>query len=329
MQSTVTAAPGSVTADGTSSATVTVTARDAFGNPVAAQVVTIGQGAGSSTITPVSGTTNGSGVATFTVGSTTAETVTYSVSVGVTAILQTAQVVFTPGPATQLAFGQQPTDTLSGATIAPAVTVRLLDAHNNLTSSTASVSLAIKSGTGALGATLAGTASRNAVAGVATFNDLSIAKAATGYRLTAQSTGLAGADSAPFDETVGALAAGHTTISASPSAIDADGSSTSTITVRARDANDNGLTGGGATVVLSSTLGTLGSVSDNGDGTYSATLTAGSHLRLGPGNRDDQRLDDRQPGDRHVPAAADERRRRHGRAAGTDPVHRDHGHVPQ
>ena len=275
VQSTVTAAPGSVTADGTSSATVTVTARDAFGNPVAAQVVTIGQGAGSSTITPVSGTTNGSGVATFSVGSTTAETVTYSVSVGVTALLQTAQVVFTPGPATQLAFGQQPTNTLSGATIAPAVTVRLLDAHNNLTSSTASVSLAIKSGTGALGATLAGTASRNAVAGVATFNDLSITKAATGYRLTAQSTGLAGADSATFDETVGALAAGHTTISASPSAIDADGASTTTITVRARDANDNGLTGGGATVVLSSTLGTLGSVSDNGDGTYSATLTAG------------------------------------------------------
>ena len=151
----------------------------------------------------------------------------------------------------------------------------MLDAHNNLTSSTAPVSLAIKSGTGALGATLAGTASRNAVAGVATFNDLSIAKAATGYRLTAQSTGLADADSAAFDETVGALAAGHTTISASPSAIDADGSSTSTITVRARDANDNGLTGGGATVVLSTTLGTLGSVSDNGDGTYSATLTAG------------------------------------------------------
>ena len=200
---------------------------------------------------------------------------TYSVSVGVTAILQTAQVVFTPGPATQLAFSQQPTDTLSGATIAPAVTVRLLDAHNNLTSSTALVSLAIKSGTGALGATLAGTAGRNGVAGIATFNDLSIAKAATGYRLTAQSTGLSGADSAPFDETVGALAAGHTTISASPSAIDADGSSTSAITVRARDANDNGLTGGGATVVLSSTLGTLGSVSDNGDGTYSATLTAG------------------------------------------------------
>ena len=54
-------------------------------------------------------------------------------------------------PATQLAFGQQPTDTLSGATIAPVVTVRLLD--NNLTSSTASVSLAITSGTGGVGAT--------------------------------------------------------------------------------------------------------------------------------------------------------------------------------
>ena len=93
--------------------------------------------------------------------------------------------------------------------------------------------------------------------------------------MTAQSTGLASADSATFDENVGALAAGHTTISASPSTIDADGSSTSSVTVHARDANDNALTGGGATVVLSSTLGSLGSVTDNGDGTYSAILTAG------------------------------------------------------
>ncbi|MFP1646605.1 invasin domain 3-containing protein [Pontitalea aquivivens] len=41
-----------------------------------------------------------------------------------------------------------------------------------------------------------------------------------------------------------------------------------------KDANGNNLTTGGATVALSTTLGTLGSVTDNGDGTYTATLTS-------------------------------------------------------
>ena len=151
----------------------------------------------------------------------------------------------------------------------------MLDSQGNLTASTAAIILAIKSGTGAPGSTLTGTATRNAVAGVATFSGLSIAKAATGYKLTAQAASLPDADSVAFDEAVGALAAGNTTISASPSSIPADSSSTSTITVHARDANDNALTGGGAAVVLATTLGTLGAVRDNGDGTYSATLTAG------------------------------------------------------
>src|ERR1035437_8698559 len=70
--------------------------------------------------------------------------------------------------------------------------------------------------------------------------------------------------------------AAHSTISASPTSITADGSSTSTITVQARDVNNTNLTTGGATVVISksSGTGTLGSTTDNGNGTYTATLTA-------------------------------------------------------
>ena len=105
-----------------------------------------------------------SGVATFSVESTTAETVTYTATIGTTGVLQSAQVVFTPGAATQLSFGQQPTDARSGAAIAPAITVRVLDAHGNLTASTTPITLAINSGTGAPGATLAGTATQIAVA---------------------------------------------------------------------------------------------------------------------------------------------------------------------
>jgi hypothetical protein len=68
--------------------------------------------------------------------------------------------------------------------------------------------------------------------------------------------------------------AADSTISASPSSIAADGSSTSTITVQAADADGNDLTLGGATVTLSTTSGHLGPVTDNGNGTYTATLTS-------------------------------------------------------
>jgi hypothetical protein len=53
-----------------------------------------------------------------------------------------------------------------------------------------------------------------------------------------------------------------------------DGSSTSTITVQAKDAFGNNVTTGGATVVLSTDEGSIGSVTDNSNGTYSATLTS-------------------------------------------------------
>ncbi|MGB1050201.1 MAG: invasin domain 3-containing protein, partial [Rhodothermales bacterium] len=69
--------------------------------------------------------------------------------------------------------------------------------------------------------------------------------------------------------------AGRTTISANPLSIVADGQSTSTITIQAKDADGHNLADGGDAVVLATTLGSLGSVVDNLDGTYTATLTAG------------------------------------------------------
>ena len=67
-----------------------------------------------------------------------------------------------------------------------------------------------------------------------------------------------------------------TIIDRNPDTITADGSSTATITVTARDAAGNRIRVGGATVTLQTTLGSLSAVTDNGDGTYTATLTAGT-----------------------------------------------------
>ena len=56
--------------------------------------------------------------------------------------------------------------------------------------------------------------------------------------------------------------------------IEADGADASTITVRLNDAAGRPHTTGGANVAVTSTLGTLSPVTDRGDGSYTATLTA-------------------------------------------------------
>ena len=70
------------------------------------------------------------------------------------------------------------------------------------------------------------------------------------------------------------LSAANTTISANPASIAANGTSTSTLTVQAKDSSGNNLTSSGGVVILSTTLGSLGSLTDNGNGTYTAILTS-------------------------------------------------------
>lgn len=65
---------------------------------------------------------------------------------------------------------------------------------------------------------------------------------------------------------------GNSTLSASPTSITADGISTSTITATVRDGSNSLLPG--QTVVINTDAGSIGSVSDQGDGTYTATLTS-------------------------------------------------------
>jgi hypothetical protein len=68
--------------------------------------------------------------------------------------------------------------------------------------------------------------------------------------------------------------AATTIISASPLSIPADGISTSTITVQVKDSNGINATAGGDFIALFSTKGNVGTVVDNGDGTYSSILTS-------------------------------------------------------
>lgn len=97
--STLSGSTSSITASsGSSTVTVTVTARDGFGNPISGATVVLGvTGTGNAINQPAA--TNGSGVATGTVSSTVAEGKTISATINGTPITQTQAVTVNPGAA--------------------------------------------------------------------------------------------------------------------------------------------------------------------------------------------------------------------------------------
>jgi gliding motility-associated-like protein len=68
----------------------------------------------------------------------------------------------------------------------------------------------------------------------------------------------------------------NSTITASPSSIVANGTTTSTITVQLKDSANANLSTSGGTVVVTTTSGTLGTVTNNNNGSYTVALTSSS-----------------------------------------------------
>ena len=172
--------------------------------------------------------------------------------------------------AQQLAFVVQPSNVVAGASIAPAVTVQARDALGALvTSFTGNITIALGANPG--GATLSGTVTVAAVAGVATFNNLSLNRAGTGYQLTATSGSFQLATSGPFD--VAAAAPALLTYTTSPSNAVAGVAIAPAIVVQAMDAFGNSTTAftgnvtlalavnpGGATLSGTTTVAAVGGV---------------------------------------------------------------------
>jgi len=102
---------------------------------------------------------------------------------------------FTYVAATKLAFTAQPVSAVAGVAFVTQPVVTVQDAGGNkVTSFTGPVTISIKSNTGASGASLNGTKTVNAVAGVATFSGLSLDRAGAGYVLVASSSSLSSAE---------------------------------------------------------------------------------------------------------------------------------------
>jgi hypothetical protein len=157
-------------------------------------------------------------------------------------------VTVVPGAASRLAFTVQPRNVAAGASISPDVKVEVQDAGGNrISTSTAPVTMSL--GTNPGGATLSGTRTVNAVAGVATFTDLRINRVGNGYTLSAASPGLTDAVSSTFNVTPGAAATMR--FGVQPSDVVAGAAISPAITVELLDAQGNIATGAAPQVSLS------------------------------------------------------------------------------
>ena len=99
--STLSANPGSVPADGTTSSTITVALHDHNSNPVPGKAITLAGATGSSTITPLAPTTDAMGQATFKVTDTKDESVFYSAT-------DTTDALVLAGQGVTVTFGTPP-----------------------------------------------------------------------------------------------------------------------------------------------------------------------------------------------------------------------------
>ena len=246
-QPTNTAAGASITP------AVTVKVEDANGDLVntstASVTIAIGNNPSSGTLSGTKTVSAVNGVATFSDLSINKTGNGYTLTASSSGLTNATSSAFniTPGTATQLVFGQQPTNTAGGSSITPAVTVQVQDADNNVvTTSTASITVAI--GTNPSSGTLSGTTTVNAVNGVATFSNLSINKTGNGYTLTAGSSGLTSATSSAFNITVGTAA--KLAFTTSPSSSTGGVAFTTQPVVTLQDAGGNTVTGTAQSVTV-------------------------------------------------------------------------------
>jgi hypothetical protein len=194
---------------------LTLERQDAFGNPVTSSVASAVTLTSNSTGVKVFSKTSGGqsqlvsiaangSTARFYYGDNLAGSPAITASVtGLTKAVQNQTI--TAGAPSQLLFSVQPTNTVDAQVMAP-ITAIIADQFGNQTTSTATLTIAIKTDPSGL-ALFAGTKSRSAVNGAATFDNLSIdvrlwfQGAGTGFTLQATSTGLPTATSAAFNIT--------------------------------------------------------------------------------------------------------------------------------
>ncbi len=255
---------------------------DGSGNPVPGVTVTFAvRGSGGEVASrtgrgkTVTGATDAAGVATVT--SWTLDTIAGADTLEASAVGSSGPLIGSPirfialglpGPASRLAFLDQPTTTVAGRPMTPAVTVAVQDPYGNLVAShSGTVMLTLESFPA--GGTLGGSTTAGVAGGIATFGGLTLERAGTGYTLSANAQpALTPATSDTF--TVIAGPAARLAMFSQPSDTVASGAPFArqpAITLEDAFGNRVGQSGVAITAAISSGGGTLG-------GTLTATTVA-------------------------------------------------------
>ena len=237
-------------ADGVEAATMSVQLRDEYGNEIAQEGVEVTFAATGGTLSAVTATTDPSGLAQVTLTSTSVAEVQVTATIaGVGAVTNGSpvRVNFTPSEPAGLRFVDQPTNAVAGEMISPPVTVEVLDAHGHRVAGyTDAIKVALGNDAGNPDAKLQGTLVVQAVAGLASFTDLSIETAGAGYTLIVQDAAedLGAVESEPFTITPAEATTGNSSIKADPfTGVTADGAQTSMLTITILDAFENPVPG--------------------------------------------------------------------------------------
>lgn len=280
-----------VAADGVSPSSITITLRDSGNNPVVGVVPTF-SATGVGNNYGVCSASNGSGVSSCTLSSTSSGAKTLALTSPVS--FSGGTVTFTAGAASRIVWSSGPTSAVAGVAFSPQGVIQIQDTNGNLVTSgpdaTATITISLQSGTGSL----SGTTSMAASGGVANLSGLGLSINLVGtktLRATKAST-VGGGGTAAMTADLTSLvitpaSAGQLVVSGFPATVTAG--SGNSIQVKAVDAFGNTDINYTGTIHFTSNdgLATLPAdytfqASDNGQKNFSGVIlkTAGSNLSI-------------------------------------------------
>jgi adhesin/invasin len=244
---------------------------DAGGNPVAGVSVTFAVASGGGSITGGSATTDAAGIAavgSWTLGTTPGANTLTATSAGLTGSPRTFTATGTTGAAANIAVSAGDNQTqVVNSVLATDPAVIVTDAGGNPVQGIA-VTFAVASG----GGTANGVNRTTNVNGIATVGSWQLGTVAGTNTLTATSAGLTGS---PVTFTATGNPGGINAAQSSATVPNGQAGVPTSISIQARDVFGNLRTTGGGTwsVAVSGANSAAPPVTDNGDGTYSATYT--------------------------------------------------------
>jgi hypothetical protein len=273
--------PSATNVDSVITPAVRVQVVDQFGNEVEESGITINMGIASGTGSLSGSTselTNALGIAEFdslifdAVG--TKELV--ATSSGLAADTSNTFEIVNAGTLTSFLVERVPSGSISSKTAGQSFNIKLTALDGTSTTVTTFTGTVVVSSSCTMGSGQGTTSSFSS--GVLSSLTVSITSVGVCDITVTNSAGSETGTSNTFIVSAAAADASNSTITALPTVILNDGSSTSVLTVQLIDAYGNSLSSGGDAIVLSATDGTLtlggSGASDNGDGTYTDTLTS-------------------------------------------------------